>query len=158
MRGLGEAKDSKLMSPTQREKIAGILKKSKHFEHTIAYCYPKTIDRMNIYQAARGAMRRAVRKLMTKNSKPIILIDGNKKIDGLPYDQQAIITGDRKVFAIACASILAKVYRDRMMRRYAKRFPGYGFEKHMGYGTKYHYTQLAARGPSKIHRRSFRLG
>ena len=87
----------------------------------------------------------------------IVLVDGKTKIVGLKYDQEAIVKGDRKVFAIACASIIAKVYRDKIMVRYAKKYPGYGFEKHKGYGTKYHQAQLAVLGPSLIHRRSFKL-
>ena len=72
-------------------------------------------------------------------------------------EQMAIVKGDRKVFAIACASVIAKVFRDKMMVQYAKKYPGYGFEKHKGYGTKYHQVKLASLGPCAIHRRSFRL-
>ncbi len=87
--------------------------------------------------------------------KSIVLIDGKTKIKGLDLEQMAIVKGDRKVFAIACASIIAKVYRDRMMQKYARKYPGYGFEKHKGYGTKYHQARLTAMGPSEIHRKSF---
>ena len=87
--------------------------------------------------------------------KTIILVDGRTKINGLELEQMPIVKGDRKVSAIACASIIAKVHRDKMMVRYAKKYPGYGFEKHKGYGTKYHQAQLAALGPCEIHRRSF---
>lgn len=102
-------------------------------------------------------MRRVIRKLKieSKKKKVAVLVDGNKKIKDIPFAQEAIIKGDRKVFAIACASIIAKVSRDEMMGRYAKKFPGYGFEKHKGYGTKLHHARLIALGPSPIHRRSF---
>jgi len=100
-------------------------------------------------------MKRAVLNLKEKNA--IILVDGNLPIQNLSMPQKAVIKGDRKVFAIACASVLAKVFRDRMMKKYAKKYPGYGFEVHKGYATKYHYVQLASLGPSKIHRGSFRL-
>lgn len=70
-------------------------------------------------------------------------------------EQRPIVNGDRKIFAIACASIIAKVHRDKMMARYAKKYPNYGFEKHKGYGTKYHQTKLIALGPCEIHRKSF---
>ena len=154
-------RDSKLMTPKQRETTAKLIKKL-NLKYQISLCYPKTIDKINIYQASRKAMRRAIKKVQSVNlkmkhdsSKLKILIDGNKKIQNLNLPQQAIIHGDRKVFAIACASILAKVYRDRMMRTYAKKYPHYGFEHHKGYGTKHHMAMLAKHGPSVIHRRSF---
>ncbi len=147
-------RDSKQLLPHQREKFAAELLKEKNFQYQISYCYPKTIDKINIYQAARRAMKRAVTKL-TDLSKVVVLVDGKTKIQGMPLEQLAVVKGDRKVFAIACASILAKVFRDKMMVRYAKKFPGYGFERHKGYGTKEHQIQLAKLGPCSIHRRSF---
>lgn len=149
-------RDSKLLQADKREEFAKELKKQK-IKYQLSFCYPKTIDNLNIYQAARLAMRRAVSKLVTINYKlkTIILVDGPYKIKGLDIEQMPIVKGDRKIFAIACASILAKVFRDRTMRRYAKKFPKYGFEKHKGYATKYHQAQLASFGPCKIHRRSF---
>ncbi|MBI2057824.1 MAG: ribonuclease HII [Candidatus Yanofskybacteria bacterium] len=174
-------RDSKQLLPHQREKFAAELLKQKNFHYQISYCHSKTIDKINIYQAARKAMGRAVRnvisyrlQVISKNSEPttydlpvrqslgaggkpktIILVDGKTKIQGMPLEQRAIVKGDRKVFAIACASILAKVFRDKMMVKYAKKFPGYGFEKHKGYGTKEHQVRLAKLGPCPIHRRSF---
>ncbi len=154
--------DSKLLSPKQRETFAQVLKKNK-IRFQIAFCYPKTIDKINIYQASRKAMRKAVMKLSPpvppliykSGLGGVVLVDGPYKIQGLNLPQHAIIKGDRTVFAIACASIIAKVYRDRMMTRYAKRFPQYGFERHKGYGTKLHVAMLAMYGPSPIHRCSF---
>ncbi|MGD0976691.1 MAG: ribonuclease HII [Minisyncoccia bacterium] len=150
-------RDSKLLSAKQREIFAEELSNLSGLKFQICYCYPKTIDKLNIYQAARKAMRRAVLKVQNNNSKlkTIVLVDGPTKIVGLDLDQIAIVKGDRKVFAIACASIVAKVYRDKMMARYAKKYPNYGFEKHKGYGTRYHVAQLIALGPSAIHRHSF---
>ncbi|HAU07590.1 MAG TPA: ribonuclease HII, partial [Candidatus Yanofskybacteria bacterium] len=87
----------------------------------------------------------------------IALVDGPHRIPNLRIDQRAIIKGDQKVFVIACASIIAKVYRDKMMAKYAIKYPNYGFEIHKGYGTKQHYAQLASIGPCAIHRKSFRL-
>ncbi len=151
-------RESKLLLPQQREHFAAELLKEKDLVYSIAYCYPKTIDKLNIYQAARQAMRNAINKIQPNISvRTIVLVDGKTQIKKLPHEQQAIIKGDRNVFAIACASVIAKVYRDRMMKRYAKKYPGYGFEKHMGYGTKQHQAQLMALGPCPIHRRSFRL-
>lgn len=151
-------RDSKLLQAKQRELFSTELLKEKDLVYALAYAHPKTIDRLNIYQASRLAMRNAVKKIKPQfDLKSITLVDGNKKIPELKGEQMAIVKGDRKVFAIACASIIAKVYRDKMMTRYAKKYPGYGFEKHKGYGTKYHQAQLASLGPSEIHRKSFRL-
>lgn len=151
-------RDSKLLQADKREEFAKELKKQK-IKYRLSFCYPKTIDNLNIYQAARLAMKRAILRLKTKNPKlkTIVLVDGPNKIKDLDVEQMPIVKGDRKIFAIACASILAKVFRDRMMKKYAKKFPGYGFEKHKGYGTKFHQAQLTSYGPSKIHRKSFRL-
>ena len=150
--GLRLLRDSKLLSPKLRENYFENMRKAG-VEYQVSFCYPKTIDKINIYQAARKAMARAVVKL--EHSKAIVLVDGPYPIDSLNLPQRAIIKGDRRVFAIACASIIAKVHRDRMMKRYAKRFPEYGFEKHKGYGTKLHIANLAHYGPTEIHRQSF---
>jgi len=151
-------RDSKLLSSRQRESFVRELLKEKNFKHQIGYCFPKTIDRVNIYQAARLAMRRTIKKLKSKNEKTkvIVLVDGRYEIKGLQLNQMPIIKGDRKVFSIACASLLAKVFRDKMMMRYAKKFSVYGFEKHKGYGTELHRAMLVKHGRSPIHRFSFR--
>jgi ribonuclease HII len=165
-------RDSKLLSPQQREKFVSELKKERGLKFQTARCFPKTIDKINVYQAARLAMKRAIRKLAIScklyavgrnkklkayNLKPkaIVLVDGKNPIEGLKLPQMAIVKGDRKIFSIACASLIAKVTRDKIMKSYAKKFPNYGFEKHKGYGTKFHQAQLAVLGPCKIHRRSF---
>lgn len=151
-------RDSKLLAPHQRQNFVRELLKEKSLKYRIGYCFPKTIDRMNIYQAARLAMRRAINRfLKIRKLKTIILVDGPNKIKGLELRQMPIIKGDRKVFSIACASLIAKVFRDKMMIKYAKHFSGYGFEKHKGYGTKFHRAMLLRHGRSPIHRNSFRL-
>lgn len=151
-------RDSKLLQAKQRETFSKELLKEKDLVYALSYCHPKTIDKLNIYNAARLAMRQAIKKLKPNlNLKSIVLVDGKTKIKDLNMEQAAIVKGDRKVFAISCASIIAKVFRDKMMTRYAKKYPLYGFEKHKGYGTRYHQTQLASLGPCKIHRKSFRL-
>ena len=178
---LSGVRDSKMLSASQRERLASAIKESG-IHYAIRLAYPKTIDRLNIFQASRQAMKRAVLTVLRRGpaafyphriqstsvrrgspsrttplENSVILVDGPHKIPGLAVEQQPIVKGDQKVFAIACASILAKVYRDTMMKRYAKRYPQYGFEKHMGYGTQLHYTRLGLHGPSEIHRRSFQL-
>ncbi|MEX1064062.1 MAG: ribonuclease HII [Candidatus Paceibacterota bacterium] len=147
-------RDSKLLLPHQREEFATELMKEVGLKFQTAYCFPRTIDKINIYQASRLAMRRALAKL-SPHRKSVVLVDGPAKIKGIALDQIAVIKGDRKVFAIACASVIAKVTRDGMMARYAKRYPKYGFEKHKGYSTELHRTQLSQHGVCPIHRRSF---
>lgn len=157
-------RDSKLMTAKQRETSA-LQIRNLPINYQISLCYPATIDKLNIYQASRRAMRRAILTLSPPSPSyskrgtegAIVLVDGPHIIPGLDLPQQAIIKGDQKIFAIACASILAKVYRDKMMQTYAKRYPQYGFQRHKGYGTAFHYAMLAHYGPSLIHRRSFSL-
>ncbi len=111
-----------------------------------------TIDRIDIYQATLRAMEEAVMKL--GEVPDVILVDG-PKTPNLPFRQVPIVDGDAISFSIACASVVAKVTRDRMMEHYAEEFPQYGFEKHKGYGTKSHMEAIKKNGPCKIHRRSF---
>ena len=153
-------RESKLLLPRQREKFAEALMGEKDLIYALAYAQPKTIDKFNIYCSSRQAMRRAVLALRLAQGdqnylKQIVLVDGKTKIKGLNLEQMPIVKGDRKVFAIACASIIAKVHRDKMMRRYAIKYPGYGFEKHKGYGTARHKARLILMGPCEIHRKSF---
>ena len=152
-------RDSKLLQPHHREKFAEELMKEKDLVYAIAQCSSKTIDKLNVYRAARLAMRRAIKKLEPKNYKlkTIVLVDGKTKINGLNMEQMPIVKGDRKVFAIACASVIAKAFRDKLMSKFASKYPDYGFDQHKGYGTKYHQTQLASLGPCEIHRKSFKL-
>lgn len=156
-KNLNWLRESKLLAPYQRENFVRELFKIDNLKFKIGYCFPKTIDRINIYQAARLAMKRSVKKLVSPKLKTFILVDGPNKIKGLELKQLPIVKGDRKIFSIACASLIAKVFRDKMMTRYAKRFPDYGFEKHKGYGTKFHRVMLAKLGRSPIHRNSFKL-
>lgn len=113
------------------------------------------IDKVNIHQATILAMEEAVLNL--DNIPGLLLIDGNVRLR-LAYPQITIIKGDQKSLSIACASIVAKVTRDRLLRFYDGLFPDYGFSSHKGYGTKDHLTVLQKRGFSPIHRRTFRVG
>jgi ribonuclease HII len=155
---IARMRDSKALRPHQREQFAKQLQNIPGLRWRIAVCGPEVIDRINIYQASRVAMRDAIKGLQQaqdNQNNQIVLVDGNKIIRGLDLPQQAIVKGDRKVWAIAAASILAKVHRDRLMTEYAKDFPGYGFEIHKGYPTSFHRHTLAERGPCPLHRRSF---
>lgn len=156
-RALTWLRDSKMLQARQRERYAHQLCSTSLLRHRIASVRPRTIDRMNVYQAARMAMHRAVARLDFEPDRTLVLVDGNKPIRGLGLDQLTVVQGDRSVFAIACASILAKVHRDAHMARQAARYPGYGFERHVGYGTAYHRACIQERGPCPIHRKTFKV-
>lgn len=148
---LGKYRDSKKVSEKKRLKLYHHIRK-----HAVAYAVAQAsveeIDRLNILHATMFAMRRAVDALPLKPSE--VVVDGNRCPD-MTVPVSAVIGGDDKVQAIAAASIVAKVVRDRMMNMLDARFPGYGFGQHKGYGTKIHMDALAAIGPTPIHRRSF---
>ena len=120
--------------------------------YAIASVSNERIDEVNIYQATIEAMRQAVMKLTIQPD--FTLLDAIE-IEELPMQTKSLIKGDERSVSIAAASILAKVSRDRTMREIAYRYPEYGFEKHMGYGTKYHLQQLKAYGLTPYHRKSF---
>lgn len=111
----------------------------------------ETIDEINIYQATKVAMQQAIDQLSIQPD--YLLIDAMTLNNGLP--QEGLIKGDARSYSIACASIIAKVTRDRMMTEFAKTFPEYGFEKNAGYGTAEHLDGLKQYGVTPIHRRSF---
>ena len=112
------------------------------------------IDRINIYQAGLKAMRLAVERLSIPPQH--VLVDG-RYVPDLACPQTAFTKGDRDIFSIAAASIIAKVYRDRLMTELDIRYPHYGFAQHKGYGTAAHRVALREFGPCPAHRRSFRL-
>jgi ribonuclease HII len=112
------------------------------------------IDQVGIYQAALEAMRRAVKSLERTTLVDHLLVDA-RTVPGVAHPQTAIVKGDQKDASIAAASIVAKVYRDALMKTLGKRYPAYGFEQHMGYGTAAHMAALERMGPCPAHRRSF---
>ena len=113
---------------------------------------PESIDTLNIFQATMKAMQLAVAQL--KEPPECLLIDGPHHPE-ISLKQFAIVNGDALSFSIACASVVAKVTRDRMMDYYDDFFPSYGFRRHKGYGTKEHLEALKKNGPCRIHRKSF---
>lgn len=142
--------DSKKLSKKKREVINEELI-SKH-SFAIGVASVEEIDKINILQASLLAMKRAVLNL---NIKPqTILVDGNKLPD-LEYNMYPIIKGDSKSISIAAASIIAKVYRDKLMQDLSLQYPGYYWEKNSGYGTKQHLLALNNLGVTPIHRKSF---
>ncbi len=119
----------------------------------IAEVSAEEIDRINILQATKKAMRAAIEALAP--AADYLLIDA-LELKELRLPQKAIIKGDSVSASIAAASILAKTYRDRLMQEMCERYPRYGFSQHVGYGTKAHFEALREHGPCEIHRKSFR--
>ena len=157
---LGVVRDSKKMTAAARETAYRRIIRHKNLVCASASVGEKTIDRINILEASKLAMVRAVGRVRRRLAGiggaggVICLIDGNFaiKISGA---QESIVGGDAKVFSIAAASIIAKVRRDRRMERIGKLYPEYGFARHKGYGTKKHLTAIAKHGLCLVHRRTF---
>jgi ribonuclease HII len=142
-------KDSKALSTKQREKLFDYIKESA-LSWAIIAVGPRRIDQINILQATKLAMKLAVERV----SADLVLVDGNQPIvTSIP--QRTVVGGDRLHVQISAASILAKVWRDRLMTILADRYPGYGLDKHSGYPTAAHRAALATLGPSRIHRKTF---
>lgn len=160
-KNLGKPRDSKMLSSAQRESWVKLIKNNPRIYYAISCSSHKAIDRINISAAANLAAWRAYQKLTNrlqlKTKTPDIFLDGGLylKKKGFYSKAKTVIKGDQKIQAVSLASILAKVYRDRLMNRVAKKYPGYGFEVHKGYGTKMHYSALQKLGVSKVHRLTF---
>jgi len=151
-------KDSKQLSFQKREEIYNSLKKDKNIQWGVGRVGEKLIDKINILEATKLAMKRAVLNLKKNNDFKVkmLLLDGNFKIN-MNYPQRKYVKGDERVFLISLASIIAKVKRDRLMEKYHQKFPGYGFNKNMGYPTKDHRERIKDNGSCGIHRKSFKL-
>jgi ribonuclease HII len=145
--------DSKKLSVKKREKLFEIITRSA-LSYSFGIVGHDTIDKINILNATKLAMHKAISKL---NIKPDIVLIDAITLDDLPFRQYAIIKGDTLSLSIAAASILAKVTRDNMMRKYHNEYPVYGFDKHKGYPTKLHRKCIREYGPCPIHRKTFRL-
>lgn len=143
--------DSKKLSEKKREALFDVIKEQA-LSYSIAFASVEEVEEMNILNATMLAMKRAVEGLDVKSD--YAMIDGNR-LPNLDIDSEFIIKGDAKSMSIACASILAKVSRDRLLYKYAEEFPEYSFDKHKGYGTKVHVEALKKYGPCKYHRLSF---
>ena len=144
--------DSKQLSAGQRESFFQRLMATPGFEWGIARTEAAEIDRINILQATHQAMRQAIRLLGTASGHA--LVDG-RSVPHLGVPQTALVKGDSRSYSIAAASVLAKVTRDQEMLEADRRWPGYGFASHKGYGTADHLAALARLGPCPLHRRSF---
>lgn len=143
--------DSKKLNAKKREGLYSLIT-----ERAVAYAIcrvePQIIDEINILEATKLCMKNAVGSLET--APDFVITDGNMTLD-IDIPQMSIIKGDALSYSIGCASIIAKVYRDRLMDGYAKEYPAYRFEKNKGYGTAAHIEAVKACGLCPIHRRSF---
>jgi ribonuclease HII len=146
-------RDSKTLSMSQRERLAPIIR-SRAVAIGVGAASVREIDQLNIYHATHLAMRRAIGRL---GGHEHVIVDGNRiagfEVDVGPYSN--VVDGDAKVYSIACASVVAKVIRDRMMTRLAARYPGYGWEHNQGYATRDHRDAIRRQGLTPFHRRSF---
>ncbi len=147
--------DSKLLSPPIRERLYRKIVAEAYFG--VAVIEVEHIDTLNILRATHRAMKHALLNLIEKHPALIpglVAVDGNPVPD-MGYRQKSIVQGDRKSAAIAAASVIAKVTRDRIMHDFHVQYPQYGFARHKGYGTKLHIKNLEVHGPCPIHRKSF---
>ena len=143
--------DSKKLSEKKREALAEQIKE-RALAYTIIEIDEKTIDTINILEATKQGMKRAIEQL--KIQPDVVLTDGNMTIN-IAHPQQSVIHGDALSYSIGAASIIAKVHRDKMMVDFAQTYPDYGFEKNKGYGTAEHIKGIKEKGLCPIHRRSF---
>lgn len=146
--------DSKKLSAKEREELFVEIKE-KALAVSIGIIENNVIDKLNILQATFKAMRTAIDKLEIKPD--YLLVDGNRQLPDIKIKQETVIDGDSRVNAIAAASIIAKVSRDRIMDKYHLIYPAYGFIRNKGYGTEEHIAALKENGPLEIHRFSFSI-
>jgi ribonuclease HII len=154
----GNFRDSKKLSHNQRlvwlEKIEEE-RKLGNLTYKVSLESNKIIDTKGLSFAIRNALKKSLKSLKVNPKDSLILLDGGLKAPAEYKNQKTIIKGDEKELAIALASIVAKVTRDALMVWLAKKYPGYGLERHKGYGTVLHYQALKKHGISAIHRKSF---
>lgn len=144
-------RDSKKLSRKQRHSLIPIIQELAT-SYAITSASPRVIEKLGIVPATFKAMRQAIKHVGTPD---ILLVDGNQKLPRIPFEQQAVVGGDDLVYAIAAASILAKVERDTYMTKQSRRYPRWGFDTHVGYGTKNHISMIKENGICPLHRRNF---
>lgn len=150
--------DSNKLTPKKREALSKVIKNEAFLYHIVDINHSE-IDKTGIAESTRRAVRKLATDLQKKTNKKLyLLIDAFyvKYVKGVGIkNQKAIVHGDQKSISIAAASIIAKVHRDKLMKKLAKKYPNYGLDKHKGYGTKAHREMIKKYGPSKIHRQLF---
>ena len=151
---LAGARDSKQMTPLQRERLA-IPIKDVALAWAVGFATPEEIDMQGIVRAIRLAAIRALHQFTI--TPQYLLTDFRLELPQLDISQTSLVKGDARCLSIACASILAKTERDALMRELDSQYPAYGLAKHKGYGTQAHRSVLKRVGLSKIHRRSFHV-
>ena len=144
-------KDSKSLAKDKREELDKYIKENSIW--AIGQASTKEIEKINILHASLLAMKRAIIKLKKKPS--LVLIDGNKLPDLKNYELAYVIKGDKKIPCISAASIIAKVSRDKFIKKLSKKFNGYGWDTNSGYGTKEHLRAIKRLGITKHHRKTF---
>jgi ribonuclease HII len=144
--------DSKLLTPEERSRLFDEIQ-SRATAVAVGIIDAATIDRVNILEATRLAMRAALQGLVLE---PELVLTDWVALAELPYPQRNLVRGDRRSATVAAASIVAKVTRDRIMEAADREFPQYGFGRHKGYPTEEHRWALARHGPCPLHRRCFR--
>ncbi|HEX9735011.1 MAG TPA: ribonuclease HII [Thermoanaerobaculia bacterium] len=144
--------DSKALAAADRERLAAAVR-AAHPQHAVAATSPRDVDRLNVLEATRRAMHRALARLAPA---PEIAVVDAVRLDGLAFPVLPVIRGDQVSYAVACASILAKVERDRQMVELDRRYPQYDLAANKGYGAARHRAALGQYGPSAIHRLTFR--
>src|SRR5918994_2992977 len=146
-------RDSKTLSAGQRERLDPLIRR-RAVAIGVGAASVREIDQLNIYHATHLAMRRAIARVRGHEH---VLVDGNRiaGFEALVGPYSNIVDGDAKVYSIACASVVAKVVRDRMMTLLAARYPGYGWERNQGYATREHRAAVRRLGLTPFHRRSF---
>ncbi|MXW10589.1 MAG: ribonuclease HII [Gammaproteobacteria bacterium] len=151
--GVEGADDSKRVSREEREEVAQRIREQA-VAVTVGAASAREIDEINILRATARAMERAIRRLPRHPDH--VVVDG-LPMRGLAWEHDAVVGGDALVHSVACASIVAKVCRDRLMNRLARRYPEYGWERNMGYGTEEHRAAIRRVGPTPHHRLTFGL-
>ena len=159
---LPKLKDSKKLSKNQREEWYEYLRVTKtegFCDYSVSFVSPENIDKFGIAKCIQKALDSSLLNLMKTSllepSNSNLFLDGGLHAPKKYINQETIIKGDELHPVISMASIMAKVSRDRIMEKYAKEYPEYGFEKHVGYGTKAHYEAIKKHGQTPIHRKTF---
>jgi ribonuclease HII len=146
--------DSKQLTRADRERFADRIR-DQAVGLALGAASVREIERVNIYHATVLAMRRALTRLAATGVTPHYVVVDGKPVRSLGIPHRAVVHGDARCYSVACASIIAKVTRDALMRRLAARHPCYGWERNVGYGTRFHWSSLKEHGLSLHHRRAF---